>query len=30
MMPGIDALLGLKKRPVPEGLDLDADPADLY
>jgi hypothetical protein len=30
MMPRIGALLGLKKRPVPEGLDLDADPADLY
>jgi hypothetical protein len=30
IMPGIDALLRLKKRPAPEGLDLEADPADLY
>jgi hypothetical protein len=30
IMPGIEALLRLKKRPAPEGLDLDADPADLY
>jgi hypothetical protein len=29
-MPGINALLALKKRPAPEGLDLDADPAELY
>jgi hypothetical protein len=29
IMPGIDALLRLKKRPAPEGLDLEADPADL-
>ena len=30
MMPGIDVLLGLKKRPVPEGLDLDADQDHFY
>jgi hypothetical protein len=30
IMPRIDSLLAMKKRPAPEGLDLDADPADLY
>ena len=30
MMPAVDVLLALKKRHAPEGLDLDADPADLY